>query len=271
MERLGDILDMEPEQKPAELSSRVILPDLQGNFELKDVYFRYGGSETPYVLEKISLQIEPGQLVAIVGQSGSGKTTLAKLLVGFYPHTEGDMKVDGYDMSVVDKEYFRAQVGYVMQSNLLFSGTIAENISSGTDNPDRARIIEVAKLADAHGFITNMSLGYEQIVGERGVGLSGGQLQRLCIARALFHDPKLLIFDEATSALDTQTESNILGNMKDIMKGRTAVIIAHRLSTIMNADKIIVLYNGGVAEEGKHNELVDKKGMYYQLVRKQIA
>jgi subfamily B ATP-binding cassette protein HlyB/CyaB len=174
-------------------------------------------------------------------------------------------------MSVVDKEYFRAQVGYVMQSNLLFSGTIAENISSGTDNPDRARIIEVAKLADAHGFITNMSLGYEQIVGERGVGLSGGQLQRLCIARALFHDPKLLIFDEATSALDTQTESNILGNMKDIMKGRTAVIIAHRLSTIMNADKIIVLYNGGVAEEGKHNELVDKKGMYYQLVRKQIA
>jgi len=174
-------------------------------------------------------------------------------------------------MSVVDKEYFRAQVGYVMQSNLLFSGTIAENISSGSENPDRNRIIEVAKLADAHGFIANMPLGYEQLVGERGVGLSGGQLQRLCIARALFHDPKLLIFDEATSALDTQTESNILGNMKDIMKGRTAVIIAHRLSTIMNADKIVVLYNGSVAEEGNHNELVDKKGMYYQLVRKQIA
>lgn len=271
MERLGDILDMEPEQKPGELSSRVILPDLQGSIEFKDVYFRYGGNETPYVLEKINLKIEPGQLIAIVGQSGSGKTTLAKLLVGFYPPTEGTMLVDGYDMSVVDKEYFRAQVGYVMQSNLLFSGTIAENIASGEDNPDRNRIIEVARLADAHGFITNMPLGYEQIVGERGVGLSGGQLQRLCIARAIYHDPRLLIFDEATSALDTQTESNILGSMKDILKGRTAVVIAHRLSTIINADKILVLYNGAVVEEGPHAELVDKKGMYYQLVKKQIA
>ena len=271
MERLGDILDMDPEQKPSELSSRVILPDLQGNIEFKDVYFRYGGNETPYVLEKINLKIEPGQLIAIVGQSGSGKTTLAKLLVGFYPPTEGTMLVDGYDMSVVDKEYFRAQVGYVMQSNLLFSGTIAENIASGDENPDRNRIIEVARLADAHGFIANMPLGYEQIVGERGVGLSGGQLQRLCIARALYHDPKLLIFDEATSALDTQTESNILSSMKEILKGRTAVVIAHRLSTIMNADKILVLYNGAVVEEGAHEELVDRKGMYYQLVKKQIA
>jgi ATP-binding cassette, subfamily B, bacterial HlyB/CyaB len=271
MERLGDILDMDPEQKPGELSSRVILPDLQGNLEFKDVYFRYGGNETPYVLEKINLKIEPGQLIAIVGQSGSGKTTLAKLLVGFYPPTEGTMIVDGYDMSVVDKEYFRAQVGYVMQSNLLFSGTIAENIASGDENPDRNRIIEVARLADAHGFIANMPLGYEQVVGERGVGLSGGQLQRLCIARALYHDPKLLIFDEATSALDTQTESNILSSMKEILKGRTAVVIAHRLSTIMNADKILVLYNGAVVEEGAHEELVDRKGMYYQLVKKQIA
>jgi len=273
MERLGDILDMEPEQKPSELSSRVILPDLQGNLELKDVYFRYGGSETPYVLEKVNLKIESGQLIAIVGQSGSGKskTTLAKLLVGFYLPTEGTMMVDGYDMSVVDKEYFRAQVGYVMQSNLLFSGTIAENIASGDENPDRNHIIEVARLADAHGFITNMPLGYEQIVGERGVGLSGGQLQRLCIARALYHDPRLLIFDEATSALDTQTESNILSSMKEILKGRTAVVIAHRLSTIMHADRILVLYNGSVVEEGPHEELVDKKGMYYQLVKKQIA
>lgn len=271
MERLGDILDMEPEQKPSEISTRVILPDLQGNIELKDVYFRYGGSETPYVLEKVSLKIESGQLVAIVGQSGSGKTTLAKLLVGFYAPTEGDMSVDGYDISVVDKEYFRAQVGYVMQSNLLFSGTIAENIASGDENPSRSRIMEVAQLADAHGFIKNMSLGYEQVVGERGVGLSGGQLQRLCIARALYHNPKLLIFDEATSALDTQTEGNILGSMKEILKGRTAVVIAHRLSTIRNADKILVLYNGSVIEEGPHDELVDKKGMYYQLVKKQLA
>ena len=217
------------------------------------------------------MKIGSGQLVAIVGQSGSGKTTLAKLLVGFYMPTEGTVSVDGYDIAAVDKEYFRAQVGYVMQSNLLFSGSIAENIASGDENPNRNRIIEVAKLADAHGFISNMPLGYEQVVGERGVGLSGGQLQRLCIARALYHDPKLLIFDEATSALDTQSEGNILKNMKEILKGRTAVVIAHRLSTIMNADKILVLYNGSVIEEGNHEELVDKKGMYFQLVKKQIA
>jgi len=271
MERLGDILEMEPEQKPDELSTRVILPDLKADIELKDLYFRYGGKETPYVLEKINLKIESGQLVAIVGQSGSGKTTLAKLLVGFYPPTEGTMLVDGYDISVVDKEYYRAQIGYVMQSNLLFSGPIAENIASGDENPDMNRIIEVAKLADAHGFISNLPLGYEQLVGERGMGLSGGQLQRLCIARALYHDPKLLILDEATSALDTQTESNILGSMQEILKGRTAVVIAHRLSTIMNADRILVLYNGSVVEEGRHDELVEKKGMYFQLVKKQIA
>jgi ATP-binding cassette subfamily B protein len=126
-------------------------------------------------------------------------------------------------------------------------------------------------LADAHGFISNTPLGYEQAVGERGMGLSGGQMQRLCIARALYSDPKLLIFDEATSALDTQSESNILGNMREILKGRTAVVIAHRLSTIMTADKILVLYGGNIIEEGTHQELVDKRGMYYQLVQKQMS
>jgi len=271
MERLGDILEMEPEQKPEEISSRVLLPDLKGDIELKNVYFRYGGNETPYVLENISFSMRSGELVAIVGQSGSGKTTLAKMLVGFYLPTEGAITVDGYDLTVIDKEYYRAQVGYVMQSNLLFSGTIAENIASGEENPERNRIIEVAKLADAHGFISNMPLGYEQVVGERGVGLSGGQLQRLCIARALYHNPRLLIFDEATSALDTHSESNILNNMQQILKGRTAVVIAHRLSTIINADKILVLYNGSIVEEGSHGELVDRKGMYFQLVKKQIA
>jgi len=271
MERLGDVLELEPEQKPEELSSRVLLPDLKGDIELRNVYFRYGGNETPYVLENISFSMRSGELVAIVGRSGSGKTTLAKLLVGFYLPTEGTLTVDGYDLTAIDKEYYRAQIGYVMQSNLLFSGTIAENIASGEENPDRNRIIEVAKLSDAHGFISKMPLGYEQVVGERGVGLSGGQLQRLCIARALYHNPRLLIFDEATSALDTQSESNILRSMQHILKGRTAVVIAHRLSTIMGADKILVLYNGSIVEEGNHGELVEKKGMYYQLVKKQIA
>jgi ATP-binding cassette, subfamily B, bacterial HlyB/CyaB len=271
MERLGDVLDMEPEQKPQDLPSRVVLPDLQGEIKLEGIYFRYGGEDTAYVLENISLDIKPGELVAIVGRSGSGKTTLAKLLVGFYAPTEGKIVVDGYDMSVIDKDYYRAQVGYVMQSNLLFSGTIAENIASGEESPDRRRIEEVAKMADAHAFISKLPLGYEQIVGERGMGLSGGQIQRLCIARALYHDPRLLVFDEATSALDTQSESNIMGNMHEILKGRTAVVIAHRLSTIMRADKILVLFEGAVVEQGRHDELVARRGMYYELVQKQLS
>jgi ATP-binding cassette subfamily B protein len=235
------------------------------------MYFRYGGDDTPYVLENISIDIKRGELVAIVGRSGSGKTTLAKLLVGFYAPTEGKIMVDGYDMSVIDKDYYRAQVGYVMQSNLLFSGTIAENIASGDESPDRRRIEQVAKMADAHAFISKMPLAYEQVVGERGVGLSGGQVQRLCIARALYHDPRLLVFDEATSALDTQSESNIIGNMHEILSGRTAVIIAHRLSTIMRADKIVVLYEGGIVEQGRHDELLARRGMYYELVQKQLS
>ncbi len=271
MERLGDVLDIEPEQKPGDLASRVVLPDLKGDIKLDGVYFRYGGKDTPYVLENINLEIKPGELVAIVGRSGSGKTTLAKLLVGFYPPSEGKITVDGYDMSVIDKEYYRSQVGYVMQSNLLFSGTVAENIASGDERPDRRRIEEVAKRADAHAFVSKMPLGYEQIVGERGMGLSGGQIQRLCIARALYHDPRLLVFDEATSALDTQSESNIIAGMRDILEGRTAVIIAHRLSTIMRADKILVLYEGSVVEQGKHDELLARRGMYYELVQKQLS
>jgi len=271
MERLGDVLDLEPEQRPEDLASRVVIPELQGEIRFNGVYFRYGEDDTPYVLENISVDIKPGELVAIVGRSGSGKTTLAKLLVGFYPPTEGKLTVDGYEIGVVDKEYYRAQVGYVMQTNLLFSGTIAENIAGGSDEPDRRRIEEVAKRADAHGFISKMPLGYQQVVGERGMGLSGGQIQRLCIARALYRDPRLLVFDEATSALDSQSESNIIANLNDILKGRTAVVIAHRLSTIMRADKILVLYEGKIVEQGRHDELVESRGMYYELVQKQLS
>jgi len=271
MERLGDVLDLEPEQRPEDLASRVAIPELEGAIRFDGVFFRYGGNETPYVLENISIDIKPGELVAIVGRSGSGKTTLAKLLVGFYPPTEGRLTVDGYDIGVVDKEYYRAQVGYVMQTNLLFSGTIAENIAGGSEEPDRRRIEEVAKRADAHGFISKMPLGYQQIVGERGTGLSGGQIQRLCIARALYRDPRLLVFDEATSALDSQSESNIIANLKDVLQDRTTVVIAHRLSTIMHADKIVVLYEGKIVEQGRHEELVERRGMYYELVQKQLS
>jgi subfamily B ATP-binding cassette protein HlyB/CyaB len=271
MERLGDVLDMEPEQKPEDLPSRIVIPDLQGEICFEKVSFRYGGEETPKTLEDISFSIKAGEVVAVVGQSGSGKSTLAKLLVGFYPPTEGKIYVDGYELSLIDKEYYRGQIGYVMQNNLLFSGTIAENIALGEANPDRRQIVRAAQMADAHGFISNLPLRYEQVVGERGVGLSGGQMQRLCIARALYRDPRLLILDEATSSLDAESESNILRNMEEVFRGRTAVVIAHRLSTVMNASKILVLYKGGIAEQGTHQELLEKGGMYHQLVEKQIA
>ena len=228
MERLGDVLDIEPEQKPGDIDSRVLLPALKGDIRFDNVFFRYGGSESRFVLESVRFDIQPGQLVAIVGQSGSGKTTLAKLIAGFYPATEGAIYVDGYDINVVEKEYYRTQLGYVMQNNLLFSGTVAENIAAGEENPDRRRVVEVAKMADAHGFVSAMPLGYEQVVGERGMGLSGGQMQRLCIARALYHDPRVLILDEATSALDSQSESNIL---KTCNRSRGAHLDRHRASS----------------------------------------
>ena len=271
MERLGDVLDIEPEQKPSDVASRIVLPDLRGDIRVENLFFRYGGKETPYVLKDVSFEMKAGEQVAIVGLSGSGKTTLAKMLVGFYPPAEGKIYIDGYDLELIDLEYYRRRIGYVMQSNLLFSGSISENIALGDENPDRRRIVEVAKLADAHLFVSSLPLGYEQVVGERGVGLSGGQIQRICIARALYHDPQLLIFDEATSALDSQSESNILTNMQHVFEGRTSIVIAHRLSTVMNADKILVLYEGDIAEEGTHQELVDRNGMYYQLIRKQMA
>jgi len=271
MERLGDVLELEPEQKPENFSSRILLPDLKGDIRFDSVYFRYGAKENPYILKNISLEIKSGTTVAIVGQSGSGKSTFAKLLMGFYRPVEGKIYVDDYDMNMLDMEYYRAKIGYVMQSNSLFSGTVSENIAIGEQNPDQRRIAEVSKFADADGFIRNLPLGYEQVVGERGTGLSGGQVQRICIARALYHDPRILIFDEATSSLDTESESNIQTSMRQILKGKTAVIIAHRFSTVRNADRILVLFNGEIKEDGSHEELFAKKGMYYHLVQKQMG
>jgi len=266
LKNFADVMAMPVEPRPAQ---PVPLPDLE-RLAFDGVSFTHQTATTP-ALTDISFEVRRGDTVAFVGPSGSGKTTLVKLLVGFYPPSEGKIFVDGYEMTAIDRGYYRAQVGYVMQSNLLFSGTIAENIASGDDSPDRRRVEEVAKMADAHAFISKLPLGYEQVVGERGVGLSGGQVQRLCIARALYHDPRLLVFDEATSALDTQSESNIMANMEAILAGRTAVIIAHRLSTIMRADKIVVLYEGKIAEQGRHDELLARRGMYYELVQKQLS
>ena len=272
MERLGDVLDLEDEQHGKSPASKIILPDLNGDISLKGVYFRYGGdSKSEYILENLNLTIPEGSTVAIVGSSGSGKTTLAKLLVGLHKPTEGSITVCDYDMENLDLSYYRRNIGYVMQNNLLFAGTITENIAIGDQAIDQRQVVRCAKLSDAHGFINNLPLGYEQVVGERGVGLSGGQNQRLCIARALYNDPKLLIFDEATSALDGESEYQIQTNLGNILKDRTAVIIAHRLSTVIEADQIFVLYKGKLAEKGKHSELVKKQGMYYQLFKNQLA
>ena len=215
-------------------------------------------------------------LVGLGGQLLNAATTIAILWVGAnlvlaHELTVGQLIAFTALMGCVLAPLM-GLVGYVMQSNLLFSGTIAENIACGGELPDRPKIEAVARTADAHAFISKMPLAYEQVVGERGMGLSGGQIQRLCIARALYRDPRLLIFDEATSALDTQSESHIIGNMHEILKGRTAVIVAHRLSTIMRADKILVLHQGAIVEQGRHEDLVEgKKGMYYQLVQKQLS
>lgn len=271
MERLGDVFELEPEQRKEDTPSRVILPDIDGDIACNDLYFRYDAEGKGYILENINMTIPAGSTVAIVGSSGSGKTTLARLLVGLYKPTEGKISVCGYDMASLDMDYYRKNLGYVMQDNLLFAGTIAENIAMGAATIDQAQVIQTAKLADAHGFITAFPLGYEQVVGERGIGLSGGQVQRICIARALYHNPKFLIFDEATSALDGESEHHIQTNMQQILQDRTAVIIAHRLSTVMKADQIYVLYNGQVAEQGTHVDLLEKGGVYYQLFRQQIT
>jgi len=163
-----------------------------------------------------------------------------------------EVRLDGATLEQWHSDDLGRHLGYLPQNVALFDGTIAENIAGGSDEPDRRRIEEVAKRADAHGFISKLPLGYQQVVGERGTGLSGGQIQRLCIARALYRDPRLLVFDEATSALDSESESNIIANLSDILKGRTAVVIAHRLSTILRADKILVLYDGKIVEQGRH-------------------
>jgi len=271
MERLGDVLELQPEQSSADISSRIILPELTGDISVNNVYFRYGDDKSPYILKGINFTIKAGQTVAIVGGSGSGKTTLAKLLVGLYLPTEGQITIDGYDLTSLDLEYYRKHIGYVMQNNLLFAGSVADNVAMGDANYDHRRLVEVAKLADAHGFVSNLQMGYEQVVGERGAGLSGGQIQRICIARALYSDPSLLVFDEATSALDSESESLIQKNLERILENRTAIVIAHRLSTVQQADVILVMYEGSIAESGTHQELFHKKGMYYHLVKKQMG
>ena len=258
MERMGDILNA-----PTETSgSKTRIPRLNGSIEFDQVSFRYR-SDTPDIIRSVNVKIEPGQVIGIVGRSGSGKSTLTKLVQRLYSPDRGRVLIDGQDISIIDTTSLRHQLGVVLQENLLFTGTIRDNIALSNPALSIDPIIEAAKLAGAHEFICELPEGYDTGVGEHGNGLSGGQRQRIAIARTLISNPRILIFDEATSALDYESEQIIQENMRSICAGRTVLIIAHRLSAVRNADRILVMERGQVVEDGPHEALVNKPGGIY--------
>ncbi|MBE7497725.1 MAG: peptidase domain-containing ABC transporter [Verrucomicrobiaceae bacterium] len=268
--RLNDIFESEPEQG-RDHSQLAAVPTLEGHAELRGLRFNYGGHAPTDILRGIDLTFTPGKTTAIVGRSGSGKTTLVKLISGLLEPTDGTVFLDRLDLRTLNYRDVRRHVGMVLQENRMFSDTIARNIAFGVHEPDMERVKAVAKLAAAHDFITKLPMGYETKIGESGMGLSGGQMQRIAIARALYPDPAILIFDEATSALDTESERAIQANLGKIMAGRTSIVIAHRLSTVRDADCIVVLEQGAVAEQGTHEELLGRKGLYWHLCSQQMA
>lgn len=268
--RLNDIFESEPEQG-RDHSQLAAVPTLEGHAELRGLRFNYGGHAPTDILRGIDLAFTPGKTTAIVGRSGSGKTTLVKLISGLLEPTDGTVFLDRLDLRTLNYRDVRRHVGMVLQENRMFSDTIARNIAFGVHEPDMERVKAVAKLAAAHDFITKLPMGYETKIGESGMGLSGGQMQRIAIARALYPDPAILIFDEATSALDTESERAIQANLGRIMAGRTSIVIAHRLSTVRDADRIVVLEQGAVAEQGTHEELLARRGLYWHLCSQQMG
>ncbi len=269
-ERINDVLEAEPEED-LQNKPRKSLDRLEGNIRFQNVTFRYHPESETNVLENLTFEIQPNQMVAVVGRSGSGKTTLSKLILGLYPATDGKVLIDGHDIASVSLRSLRSQVGVVDQDTFLFGSTIRENISIAHPEASLEEIIQAARFAGADEFIQQLPMGYESQIGEAGGMLSGGQRQRLAIARALLGNPRLLLFDEATSHLDSESERIIQNNLKTILKGRTSVIIAHRLSTVRNADLILVLDRGVLVESGTHDELITKKGHYYYLNQQQLA
>lgn len=262
IDRLGDILNAQPERTPRLRSAP---PPPVGAIEFRNVSFRYRPS-LPEVLKQVSLRIRPGQVIGIVGPSGSGKSTLSKMLQRFYLPDEGQILMDGIDLSQCDPAWLRSHVGVVLQENLLFNRTIHENIALAKPAMSRAQVVEVARLAAADEFISKLPEGYDTLLEERGANLSGGQRQRLAIARALATNPRILIFDEATSALDYESERLIQTNMRRIVRGRTVILITHRLATVRQADCIIGMREGKIVEAGTHDDLVKRTdGLYARL------
>ena len=262
MARLGDILNTRTEVPPTSVAQ---LPPIQGKITLEAVTFRYRQEAAP-VLNGLSLDIRPGEVIGIVGRSGSGKSTLTKLVQRLYVPEQGRVMVDGIDISLIDAAQLRRQVGVVLQENLLFNRSVRENIAITDPAAPIEAVIRVSQLAGAHAFVSDLPEGYDTLVGEQGSTLSGGQRQRIAIARALFTNPRILILDEATSALDYESEAIIQRNMAHICKGRTVLIIAHRLSAVRHADRIIVMDKGTIVEAGPHAVLLQKpKGLYAYL------
>jgi ATP-binding cassette subfamily B protein len=263
MERLADIVDQVPEAGSRE-ADQISLPPIRGEILFDDLKFRFG-TTGPYQIDGVTLRIQPGSFVGIVGQSGSGKSTLMKLLPRLYDPNEGRILIDGYDISKVSLSSVRQQIGIVPQDCLLFEGTIRENITMNLPEADTEAVIRVARAAAAHDFIMELPDGYGTQLGERGAGLSGGQRQRIAIARTLLQNPNLLVLDEATSALDYDTEATVCRNLQDQLQGKTVFFITHRLSTVRRADHIVLMHQGRIAEQGTHEQLMELGGRYAAL------
>lgn len=266
-ERLGDIINQQPEAIESR-AGQIALPPIEGEVRYDGVSFRFG-TTGPLQLETVDLHVQPGEFVGVAGLSGSGKSTLMKLLARLYPPLAGRVQIDGYDIAKVDLNSLRQQVGIVPQESLLFEGTVRDNLTLGRPEASTEEIITAAKIACAHDFIMDLADGYNTSISEKGSNLSGGQRQRIAIARTLLSEPRLLVMDEATSALDYQTEAQVCSNLREHLRGRTVFFITHRLGTIRNADRILLMYQGRIVEQGGHSELMAQKGRYYALYRQQ--
>jgi ATP-binding cassette subfamily B protein len=265
MERMFGLLDVR-----AEVADKPGAPALKvsgGEIVFEHVDFHYDKARP--ILHDVSFQVAPGTTVAIVGSSGAGKSTISRILFRFYDVASGSVRIDGQDIRDVAQASLRAAIGVVPQDTVLFNDTIYYNICYGRPNCTREEVERAAKLARIHDFIMALPQGYDSMVGERGLKLSGGEKQRVAIARTILKDPHILLFDEATSALDTRTEQEIQRSLEEVSRGRTTVVIAHRLSTIINADEIVVLDRGRVAERGRHGDLLARDGLYADMWRRQ--